>query len=106
MDNPTINAFAGPGGYIGVNTGLILKSTSESELAGVLAHEITHVTQRHIARMINQQKNLQLPTMGLLLASLLVGLTGNPASASVATGAAVATMAGSAQSMINYTQNI
>lgn len=105
VDNPTINAFAGPGGYIGVNTGLILNSTSESELAGVLAHEITHVTQRHIARMINQQKNLQLPTMGLLLATLLVGLTGNPGSASIATGAAVATMAGSAQSMINYTRN-
>jgi hypothetical protein len=48
----TINAFALPGGFIGVNTGLLLKTDDESELAGVLAHEIAHVTQRHIARSI------------------------------------------------------
>ena len=48
----TINAFALPGGFIGVNSGLLLKTKDESELAGVLAHEIAHVTQRHIARSI------------------------------------------------------
>ena len=52
VDDGAINAFALPGGYIGVNAGLILTSESESELAGVLAHEIAHVTQRHIARSI------------------------------------------------------
>ena len=47
-----INAFALPGGYVGVNTGLILLCQTESELASVLAHEITHVTQHHVARRI------------------------------------------------------
>ena len=51
MPDPSINAFALPGGYIGVNTGLILLAQNESELASVLAHEITHVTQNHMARM-------------------------------------------------------
>jgi predicted Zn-dependent protease len=51
---PTLNAFAMPGGYIGVHTGLILPRQSESELASVLAHEISHVTQRHLARLINK----------------------------------------------------
>ena len=45
-----INAFAGPGGYIGINSGLILNTESESELASVMAHEIAHVTQRHLYR--------------------------------------------------------
>src|SRR5262245_2784689 len=50
VNDNAINAFALPGGYIGVNSGLLLASDSENELAGVLAHEISHVTQRHIAR--------------------------------------------------------
>jgi predicted Zn-dependent protease len=50
IDNPVINAFAGPGGMIGINSGVILNSESESEFAGVVAHEIAHVTQRHLAR--------------------------------------------------------
>ena len=50
MPDPSINAFALPGGYIGVNTGLILLTQTESELAAVLAHEISHVTQHHMAR--------------------------------------------------------
>jgi beta-barrel assembly-enhancing protease len=52
----TINAFAMPGGVIGVHTGLILASNNESELASVLGHEVGHVTQRHLARMLAQQK--------------------------------------------------
>jgi predicted Zn-dependent protease len=55
IDDPTINAFALPGGFIGVHTGLIVSSQSESELAAVLGHEIAHVTQRHIARLFQQQ---------------------------------------------------
>ena len=58
MRDPQINAFALPGGHIGIHTGLIVASQSESEMAGVMAHEIAHVTQRHIARMVsNQQSN-------------------------------------------------
>ena len=54
--DPTLNAFALPGGYIGVHTGLITATPRESELMSVLAHEIGHVTQRHIARMFGQQR--------------------------------------------------
>ena len=60
LRDPTLNAFAMPGGYIGVHTGLILAAQSESELAGVLAHEISHVTQHHLARMVAKQSQSQL----------------------------------------------
>ncbi len=56
VKDPTINAFAMPGGYIGIHTGLITASDKESEVMSVLAHEIGHVTQRHIARMFGQQR--------------------------------------------------
>lgn len=56
VKDPAINAFALPGGYIGIHTGLITTSEHESEVMGVLAHEIGHVTQRHIARMFGQQR--------------------------------------------------
>jgi beta-barrel assembly-enhancing protease len=56
VKDPSINAFALPGGYIGIHTGLITSSEQESEVMGVLAHEIGHVTQRHIARMFGQQR--------------------------------------------------
>ena len=55
LDDPTINAFALPGGNIGVHTGLLLAAQSESELAGVIAHEISHVTQNHMDRMVAAQ---------------------------------------------------
>jgi len=57
VKDSSINAFALPGGFIGVNAGLVLATANESELAGVLAHEIAHVTQRHIARSIQAQTN-------------------------------------------------
>jgi predicted Zn-dependent protease len=69
----TINAFALPGGYIGVNTGLLLATESESELAGVLAHEIAHVTQRHIARMAQSQGQAALATTAGIIAAILLG---------------------------------
>ena len=54
LRDPMLNAFAVPGGVIGVHTGLILAAESESELASVVAHEISHVTQHHQARMLNK----------------------------------------------------
>jgi predicted Zn-dependent protease len=67
----SLNAFALPGGFIGAHSGLVLAAQSESELASVLAHEIGHVSQRHIARMIgNQRQDSLLPIAGLLLAAL------------------------------------
>ncbi|HYQ72444.1 MAG TPA: M48 family metalloprotease, partial [Gammaproteobacteria bacterium] len=62
VDDMTINAFAGPGGYIGVNVGLFVTADSESELAGVMAHEIAHVTQRHLARRFDAADKMSLPT--------------------------------------------
>jgi len=66
----TLNAFALPGGYIGVHTGLIVASQSESELASVLAHEIGHVTQRHLARMLARERQASV----VMLASLVLAV--------------------------------
>src|ERR1700682_1124266 len=68
LRDPTINAFALPGGFVGVHTGLINSADTESELASVLSHEIAHVTQRHIARMFGQQQQRQSPLMAALAA--------------------------------------
>src|SRR5258705_2711577 len=90
--DPTINAFALPGGFVGVHTGLITAADSESELASVLAHELAHVTQRHIARMLGQQKQMQLPVLAAMAAALLPGRS-RP---DLAAGASVAVQAGGA----------
>jgi beta-barrel assembly-enhancing protease len=71
LDDPSINAFALPGGYIGVHTGLILSAQTESELAGVLGHEISHVTQHHIARQVFQSKKLSMASMVAMGLALL-----------------------------------
>jgi predicted Zn-dependent protease len=71
MRDGSINAFALPGGFIGVHSGLLLAAQTESELASVLSHEIGHVTQRHIARMLGQQRqDALLPIAALILAAL------------------------------------
>ncbi len=74
--DPEINAFAMPGGYIGVNTGLIVAADSESELAAVLAHEIGHVVQRHIARGMTQQNQNGMVMLASLAGALLAALAG------------------------------
>jgi len=73
VEDEAINAFAAPGGFIGVNTGLILATESETELASVLAHEIAHVTQHHLARAVAKAEKLNLPTTAALLAAILLG---------------------------------
>src|SRR5690625_4195162 len=100
VDLPYINAFAMPGGYIGVNAGLILSTRSESELAGVLAHEVAHVTQRHLARRLEASQRMSLQNTALLLASVLIGMQ-NPEAGSAA---AAASMAGSIQQQLNYSR--
>lgn len=72
----SINAFTLPGGFIGVNSGLVQAAQSESELAGVLAHEIGHVMQRHIARGISQQSQTRGIMMATLVGALLAALAG------------------------------
>jgi beta-barrel assembly-enhancing protease len=100
---PGINAFALPGGFIGVNQGLVLATRSESELASVLAHEIAHVTQRHIARRIRAQGRQSLAATAAILAAILVtAATG--AGGDVMTGAIAAAQGAAAQQQINYTR--
>jgi predicted Zn-dependent protease len=104
VPDPTINAFALPGGYIGVNTGLIVLAQNESELASVLAHEISHVTQRHVARMIDSQKNSMLMTLAGLALAVLASRAGG-SSASQATAAAIqGTQALAIQNQLNFTR--
>ena len=79
MRDPMINAFALPGGFIGVHSGLILLSQGESELASVMAHEIGHVQQRHIARMIAHQKESMAIAIGSILLALLASRAGGDA---------------------------
>lgn len=78
VNNQTINAFALPGGYIAVNAGLILKTDTESQLAGVMAHEVSHVTQRHIARQIRSSRKVTIATAAAMLLAVIAG-GGNPA---------------------------
>ena len=71
VDDYTVNAFAMPGGFVGVNTGLLLITQNESELASVLAHEISHVTQHHYARMLSATKNDSLTSMAAIALAFL-----------------------------------
>jgi predicted Zn-dependent protease len=80
--DPALNAFALPGGFIGVHSGLILAAQTESELASVLAHEIGHVSQRHIARMLgNQRQDALIPLASLVLGALVARSSPDAASA-------------------------
>lgn len=73
INDPAINAFAGPDGIIGIHTGLILSAQSEDELASVIAHEIAHVTQQHLSRRFEQQGSLNITSFASLLAAILIG---------------------------------
>jgi predicted Zn-dependent protease len=99
MENQ-INAFAGPGGYIGVNSALILTTEAESELASVMAHEVAHVTQRHLYRAFEAASRLSLPTAAATLAAILLG-TQSPEAAQAAL---MAIQAGSVQFQIDFTR--
>lgn len=72
--DPSINAFAAPGGIVAVNTGLLTTSNTESELAGVVAHEIAHIEQRHLARAYANASKINLATALGVLASIAAGL--------------------------------
>jgi predicted Zn-dependent protease len=102
VDNPQINAFAGPAGHIGIYSGLVLTTQSESELAAVLAHEIAHVTQKHLMRAFHEASQLSLPSAAILLASIILGATvgGDAALATAVTGQAALI-----QNQINFTRS-
>lgn len=96
VNDPSINAFAIPGGFIGVHTGLLLTAENEAELASVLAHEIAHITQRHIPRMLAEEQR-SMPAMAALLAAALLAGRGGEAAIAL-TGATMA------QKGLNFTR--
>ena len=100
INDRVINAFALPGGYIGVNYGLFLASDSESELASVLAHEISHVTQRHHARAYEFSEGSNIPVLAAMIAALILGSQGSQ----IGQAALTAISAGSIQQQINFTR--
>lgn len=102
VDDPAINAFALPGGYIGVHSGLILATRNESELAGVMAHEIAHVTQRHISRAIHANQRASILSMAAMLGAILVGAA--TGSSDAIQGGIVGAQSLSAQQQINFTR--
>jgi predicted Zn-dependent protease len=96
-----INAFAAPGGYVAANAGLIIAMESEDELAGVLAHEISHIEQQHILRAFEDQKKMSIPIMlgmlGVIIAS--AHRTDDTAAAAMMTGTSLIQ-----QRQINFTR--
>ena len=101
INDPMINAFAAPGGIVGINSGVILNSESESELAGVMAHEVVHVTQRHMARSVEMQQHMSIPMMAAMLGAILIA-TQNPEAGNAAM---IAIQGGVMQSQINFTRS-
>lgn len=96
-----INAFAAPGGYIGVNAGLITIAEDEDELAGVMAHEIAHITQQHLLRAFENAQKVSLPIALAMIGALIAsaGASGDAAEAVLATGTSLMQ-----QTQINFTR--
>ncbi len=101
VNDYSINAFAMPGGFIGVNAGLLLTTQSESELASVLSHEISHVTQHHLARMIASQQGDGLLSMATIALAILAARTNPQASEAAIMGAQARSM----QKQLNFTRS-
>lgn len=102
VNNPVLNAFAFYGGYIGIHSGLITRAQTESELASVVAHEIAHITQRHLARRVQAQSRSAPLQLASLLGSILVAL----ADPEAGVAAMQATLGGGQQAQINFTRGI
>ncbi|MEK9771475.1 MAG: M48 family metalloprotease [Nitrosomonadales bacterium] len=100
VKDPSINAFAMLGGLIGVHTGLLISASNESEIASVLSHEIAHVTQNHLQRVIAKQNRDQYKSL-LLLAVGLLAARSNP---QLASGAMISSQAINVQNFLNYTR--
>ena len=100
INDPQINAFAIPGGYVGINIGLIQAMTLEEQLAGVVAHEVAHVTQRHHARAFALSNQYSVRTAATIFAALLIG----QASPQAGQAALAAGMAANQHSAVNFTR--
>lgn len=101
VDSDVVNAFAAPGGYIGLHSELILTAEAESELAAVVAHEIAHVTQRHLVRAFEDASKMSIPmALAMIGAILASGGDGDAVQAAVVGGQALM-----AQRQINFTRS-
>ncbi|MCQ4234209.1 M48 family metalloprotease [Pseudomonas stutzeri] len=76
LESPHLNAFAAPGGIIGVNGGLFIHAQTEAEYASVMAHELAHLSQRHFARGLEAQQRMQIPMMAAMLAGVVAAAAG------------------------------
>lgn len=101
VNDNSINAFALPGGFVGVNYGLFMKTDTENELASVLAHEVIHVTQRHHARAYENAGSTQLPVLAAIIAAIILGSKGNELGQAALTSAAASAI----QNEINFTRH-
>ena len=103
--NSSMNAFAVPGGYVYVYTGLILNMKHESELAAVIGHELAHVTLRHAARRIEKMKMVNMASMLGTLAGMLIGIAGGGGNmGSLGQAVAMGSMGGAQGAYLSYTQ--
>jgi predicted Zn-dependent protease len=98
-----INAFAAPAGYVFVFTGLILNMNHESEVAGVLAHELAHVSQRHIAKRVEQGRVMSIASALGMLAGIALGVAAKQGDA--ASAVVIGSAAASQQAMLNYSRD-
>jgi len=102
--NGSMNAFAVPGGYIYIFTGLILGVENESELAAVIGHELAHVTQRHVAKRLDQMKFVSMASVAGMVAGALLGMGGGSNSGALGRAVATGSMAGAQSAFLMYTR--
>ncbi|MFK0572979.1 M48 family metalloprotease [Endozoicomonas sp.] len=101
INSSVLNAFAAPGGIVGVNTGLFLNAETEAQFAAVLAHELAHLSQRHYARNVEEARNQSIPTAAAILGSILIMATvGGDAGAAALTS----TVAGMQSSQLRFSR--
>ncbi|MGH7757458.1 MAG: M48 family metalloprotease, partial [Vulcanimicrobiaceae bacterium] len=93
VDDPEINAFAAPGGFIGVNAGMINASTTEDELAAVMAHEISHITQNHLLRAFEDAQKASIPIALAMLGAIIATSHRNDDSGAAAMASGISLMA-------------
>ncbi len=102
IESPQLNAFAAPGRVIGVNTGIFLYTETEDQLASIITHELAHLSQRHIARQMIEQKKNSVPVMAGILAGIILAATGN---ADAGMAAITATQAAALDSRLRYSRS-
>jgi len=103
IDNPTLNAFAAPGGVVAINLGLFTHADTEHEFASILAHELAHLSQRHYARNVDQNKRLTLPYLASIFASAFLISQGN---ADAGLASLTASQAALTSRRLNYSRSI